>query len=84
MGGKSVMHNNPNPFTGNEPRMGFSVIGSRMSGGANSGSSSKNTLERIEERLIKLEGLLGITDEESDSDDIMGSDSLSDLLFGMV
>ena len=75
-GMKSVFHNNPNPFTGNEPGMGFEVIGpqpKREFGGS--------VIDRLEQRVAELERMLGVNQLEQAYG---GGDSLAMMLSEFV
>ena len=55
---KSVFHNNPNPFTGNEPGMGFAVMGTGMH---QSHQRPMSVIDRLEQRVAELERMLGVS-----------------------
>jgi len=72
-GMKSVFHNNPNPFTGNEPGMGFATIGQEQ--------KPMSVIERLEARIAELEKMLGV---DHMADAYGGGDSLTAMLSDFV
>ena len=81
---KSVFHNNPNPFTGNAPGMGFKVIS--MGGRGESVGRPMDRVSMLESRIAELERMLGMGSESDMGDDFVGSgeDKFTEMLFGLV